>query len=75
MAAAGVALLEAEELDFGLDAFEETHFGWMCVLCVRMCVCVGVAFVLVCCVVRESEECMVECVGVACPGYDVDTNN
>ena len=31
------------------------------------CVCVGVAFVLVCCLVRESEECMAEGVGVVVP--------
>ena len=42
MAAAGVALLEAEELQLGLDAVEETHGGrlcaWECVCgCGRVC--------------------------------------
>ncbi len=36
MAAAGVALLEAEELELGLDAVNETHGGR---LCVWECVC------------------------------------
>jgi hypothetical protein len=36
MTAAGVALLEPEELDLGLDALDESHGGQLCV-----CVCVG----------------------------------
>ncbi len=38
MAAAGVALFEPEELDFGLDAVEEAHSGDGCV---GVCVCGG----------------------------------